>query len=126
MDVNDKDAQRHPVRAAMYSLVLPGLVEVANGLGYCLAVHGSLYRDFDVVAIPWTNEACEPDELVNTMADKFGLLVFDRDNRHQVRSTKKPHGRLAYSIYFERLGLPHPYIDISVMPRMIEEVQLTT
>ena len=41
-------------RAAVYAAALyPDLAEIAREHGYALAVHGSLARDFDLIAVPW-------------------------------------------------------------------------
>jgi len=40
--------------AAFYAVVYPTLRDVAKLHGYALAIHGTMTRDFDLVAIPWT------------------------------------------------------------------------
>jgi hypothetical protein len=93
-------------------------------VGYAIAVHGSLARDLDIVAIPWTEQAVEPLELVKRLSDAVeghlrneitkgpnGEDVF----REGETPVFKPHGRLAWSIHLEYSGL---YVDVSVMPRM--------
>lgn len=40
-----------------YLWELAGIVAVARELGYALAVHGSLARDLDIIACPWTETA---------------------------------------------------------------------
>ena len=94
---------------------LPRIVKVAQDHGYALTVHGTLARDFDFVAVPWTDKAAPAEDLVEAIRVKVGgFLVgprqgdLDRDPKHL------PHGRLAWSIH---LG-GGPYIDLSVMPRM--------
>jgi hypothetical protein len=49
-DVFDKPGARP---AASYALLYPHLVELVRPLGYALALHGSMNRDFDMVAVPW-------------------------------------------------------------------------
>jgi hypothetical protein len=57
------------------------LVAVARRHGYALAVHGSLARDIDLVAIPWIVEADEPEILAEairmTAATLGGLRVLE-------------------------------------------------
>lgn len=31
--------------------------EVARGCGYAIGLHGSMKRDVDLIAVPWTDEA---------------------------------------------------------------------
>ena len=86
---------------------LPGIVKVAKDRGYALTVHGSLARDFDFVAIPWTEEACPAEELAEAIRARCGGIVVDLTN-----PCPKPHGRLAWKFH---LG-GGPYVDLSVMP----------
>jgi hypothetical protein len=86
---------------------LPSLLEAATAHGYALAVHGSLSRDFDFIAVPWAESASDPHELVSALANACGGIPSPK------RPTRKPHGRLAWSIL---LGWG-PYLDVSVMPR---------
>jgi hypothetical protein len=92
-----------------YLWTLPGLVEVARSCGYALAVHGSMKRDLDLVAIPWTDRAVSAEQLVEALRSQAGGAVPNGP-------TEKPHGRRAWSIL---LG-GGPYLDVSVMPRVIE------
>ena len=85
--------------------------ECAREYGYALAVHGSLNRDIDLVAIPWVEGARDPVDLV------YGLASVVQSITNYVDviecETKKPYGRLAWSIYIDRTT----YIDLSVTPR---------
>lgn len=90
----------------------------ARSKGYALAVHGTLRRDVDVVAVPWTDEACDPDELVESIADNFIALglSYEGGKTHMQQSREvKPFGRLAYALPLK--GIPAPYLDMSVAPR---------
>ena len=83
--------------------------------GYCLAMHGSLERDIDLVAVPWV-VCCAPEqELVNHLLAEcervIGFAVFGCDGPFP---RKKPHGRLCWTIHFNGT-----YIDLSVMPKVL-------
>lgn len=99
----------HPpaARAAAKALceaALDGFIEpvrrVARDCGYAIAVHGSLAKDIDLVAIPWTDRACEPDILV----DKIAAVIagqFGRCNPMRGKDngwTQMPHGRQAITL----------------------------
>ncbi len=114
--------------AVTYALLIPQLAEAGREVGYAVAVHGSLARDLDIVAIPWTEEAVSAERLVmHIMAAVDGHLV-NGARRKPVEGkpegewervpgaepTQKPHGRLAWSLHLGHQGL---YLDISVMPR---------
>lgn len=87
---------------------VPLLVAVAKSKGYALTLHGSLSRDFDFVAIPWTEEAVDPEELIAAFRSALGGVRGDK------QANEKPHGRLGWTIFVAR-GV---YCDISVMPRL--------
>lgn len=99
-----KPATTAPVYAAMYH----ELAELARMHGYALAIHGSLSRDFDLIAIPWTDEAGSPEDVINEMTSRFALRNVDA-------GTAKPHGRYAYSL---ACGWGECALDIQFMPRV--------
>lgn len=68
------DRPKAPTGASpvFYLTVLPGLVQVAREHGYALAVHGSLARDLDLIACPWTDDAAPAEYLVETLREKVG------------------------------------------------------
>lgn len=89
----------------------------ARRLGYALLVHGSLARDIDMVAIPWTEDAAAAEELVAALIKTArrhndGVAFLAPGQKLPVR---KPHGRRCWSIFVqEEHGT---YVDLSVMPR---------
>lgn len=110
-------------RQKFESLIGPLRAQAAV-LGYALATHGSLSRDIDIIACPWTPDAVSAEELataiittVQSHNDGIALVLNDGKDEYDERRrnpSKKPHGRLAWSIH---LG-GGPYIDLSVMPRV--------
>jgi hypothetical protein len=105
---------------AAYAVFYPRLCEVARANGYALAIHGTMQRDCDLVAIPWTDEAVDPVALVNALqAESGGCWTHPEwdDIAPNGTPTKKPHGRVAYSVHLTDRGGQGPYFDISVMPR---------
>jgi hypothetical protein len=92
---------------------LVAIREAARALGYAVAVHGSLARDLDLIAIPWTDEAADADTVVIAIAAAvkqctgWGML----DKRE--RWSAKPHGRVATTI----IATAEVHIDLSIMPR---------
>jgi hypothetical protein len=92
--------------------------EAAKANGYALAVHGSLARDIDIIAAPWTEEAVAPDVLMEALrAACEGYLPAD-DSTNEYDHTKrnpapKPYRRLAFKLYPCDGGT---YFDVSVLP----------
>ena len=76
------------------------LTGIANEHGYCLACHGSMASDFDIVLCPWTEEATDADTVVEAIRQHIGgIPPGAREERD--RPTEKPHGRRAYAYYFD-------------------------
>ena len=88
--------------AAMY----PGLCEVFRRHGYALAVHGSLARDLDLVAVPWTEGASEEAEVMEDVMGEYAVTAVGLPEA-------KPHGRRAYSL---SVGFGECAVDLSFMP----------
>lgn len=91
--------------AAMY----PGLAEVCHKHGYALAVHGSLARDFDLIAIPWVKCPSNKMTVIQAMTKEYAItLIGGRE--------EKLHGRVAYTL---ACGFGNCVIDISFMPEKL-------
>ena len=95
---------------ALLEDLLPAMQLCARGAGYALAVHGSLARDIDLLAVPWVEQAVSPEELVRRLcgavAGCMGRCVANG------KPSQKPHGRVAWSlIHSGGCG----YIDLSVV-----------
>lgn len=107
--------RRRLARAAMrhFSRNIELLRQNARNNGYALAVHGTLLRDIDLLAAPWTPEAKSPRQLKESLATLLKALHGGKGVYWSHRRTRKPHGRVAYVIH-----LPDGvYIDLSIMPR---------
>lgn len=97
-----------PVYCAMY----PRLVKIAQTHGWALAVHGSMGRDFDLVAIPWLPECDDPFIVVSSMTEGMDL-------RRVGTVSKREHGRLIFTL---SVGFGECALDLSFMPREMGEV----
>lgn len=105
------DVEHEPVRfphiPAFYGLYFVAMCKTAREFGYALALHGSMQRDCDIIAVPWTDAAIGSDELIAVLLERHGLLLGAGGK------TQKPHGRIAVPLMMGG----HFYFDISVMPR---------
>lgn len=88
-----------------YAALYPTLREVARRHGYALALHGSLIRDLDLVAIPWVQEASSADVLVAAIVDAAGGFTVGTP-------VVKPHGRVGLTI---ALGGAGGFVDLSII-----------
>ena len=80
--------------------------------GYALMMHGSFTRDLDLLAVPWTDRASEPEHLIQRIAAATKLKIIDK------APSEKPHGRLAWTLIFPAFGDPR-FVDLSAMPRAL-------
>jgi hypothetical protein len=117
----DHDSRPH------YERLIGPLRDRARELGYALAVHGTLKRDIDLIACPWTDAAVDARTLAEALRgvaaelnDGKADLAWREDCREWWEDGKpgdKPHGRLCWMFH---LGCG-PYIDLSVMPRLASQ-----
>ena len=105
---------KEPTFAPAYVGLFPILSEVAQKHGYALAVHGSVSRDFDLVAVPWIKDASEAAALMIAIANQIHISMGGRQGNMVPLSTpeQKPHGRLSWAMPISCGAM----IDLSVMP----------
>lgn len=119
--------EKHELESA-YRKILPGLSKIANQCGYALAVHGSMQRDLDLVAVPWVKKAMKAESLVIMLQEHiFGYSYTRAFWKKDAHSDPKPHGRKAYTIHLANLSdefkgtsfgsqQRHAWIDLSISP----------
>lgn len=106
---------------SFYAVTYAELRVAVRPLGYALGLHGSLRKDLDLIAIPWTEDAADEKSLVDVVCKTAGGLVLKKDKDDSFGL--KPHGRHAYTIILGGCSAMLPpdefatYIDLSVMPR---------
>lgn len=81
---------------------------LAREVGYAVGVHGSLKRDCDLIAAPWTDEAVSATAFIGHMVKGLAASVVGVN-------TAKPHGRMAVTLQLDGWFKP---IDLSVMPSL--------
>lgn len=97
-------------RAALYAALWEDIRNAALDCGWAVALHGSLSRDMDIMAMPWVEDCTDADTMIDTIISRcFGDNLIAEYGRKKV--TDKPHGRISYvvPIYGDI------YLDISVM-----------
>ncbi|WP_018456787.1 hypothetical protein [Bradyrhizobium sp. WSM4349] len=97
---------------SLLEAILPAVRLTARHHGYAVAVHGSLSRDIDLIAVAWReHNVSDPDELVRAICGAIAGVT--GSCLRQADSTKKPHGRVAFTlIHGGFIG----EIDLSVIP----------
>jgi hypothetical protein len=104
--------QLQPNYAPVYAVALyPQLAKIFQKHGYALAVHGSLVRDFDIIAVPWQERLSSPEEIIKEITDCYVI--------HQVGEPEtKRYDRVAYTI---SVGFGECALDLSFFPSVISE-----
>lgn len=97
-----KPANRAPVYAAC---CYPELAELCREKGYALAIHGSLARDFDLVAIPWRDEVSSEAELLEAIQKTFAITKI-------LGPETKEYGRVVYTLCW----MGEAFMDFSFFP----------
>lgn len=99
-----------------YQKVLPKIQATGKECGYAIAVHGSMRRDLDLIAVPWVSEYKSPD----TLAHQIQLVASGISEPVQRQWEHKPNGRIATSFpicifegNYTTPGLGH--VDLSVV-----------
>ena len=94
----------------------PKLADVFRKHGYALAVHGSLASDFDLIAVPWTEEAADPQVVIDECMTRFAFTKVPDGYRGEL----KPHGRLAFRVPF---SFDACSMNVSFTPRLPKETE---
>lgn len=111
------DAVQGAANRALLELIIGPVRIAAKHVGYAVAVHGSLNRDIDLIAVPWIDAAGSPEDLVSAVCGA-AAGVTGSCMKHGKEFTVKPHGRIAATLLVY-CGQKHMEIDISIMPRSV-------
>lgn len=95
-----------------YLKLIPPIREVARRAGYAIGVHGSLERDLDLIAAPWTDKAVTRETLLRRIKR---VLPVHNSTKFEPWE-KKPHGRRAIAIVlaYRKPDRSLAYVDLSV------------
>ncbi len=93
--------------APFWVFLYPSLAEIARKHGYALAIHGSVGRDFDLIAVPWTEQPGDPSCVIRDIHETYAVA-------NVLGPYKKLHGRLVWSISI--VGSGEVFLDLSFMP----------
>lgn len=104
----------------IYEGLIPTIKRIARRCGYAAAIHGTLTRDCDVLAAPWTKQAVLPVTLAARLHAAICRYPLSASSFRRQKTSEKPHGRIAYVLYvgcYYRGKKCHAlYVDLSVMP----------
>lgn len=106
--MSDIQKKPDPNYGAVYAAAMyPEIAAIGRKHGYAVAVHGSLARDLDLIAIPWVDECGDPQDVIDEILRAYAVeLIGDVG--------QKPHGRIAFTL---SCGWGHCAIDMQFMPK---------
>lgn len=81
----------------------------ARECGYSVGLHGSMVRDCDMIAAPWTEEATDAETLIDTICAAINAI-------RACKAEPKPHGRIGICLQIDGW---FKLIDLSIMPRIV-------
>ncbi len=95
-----------------YAHCFNGLQAIARNLGYNLVLHGSMNRDLDLIAIPWSDNPQTHLSLLLAFCEYLGVPVLtNTDGAYDFMHSVLPGGRNSYVINLNRGGRFNGYVD---------------
>lgn len=110
-------------KPVFYANCYQQLKEIALKYGYNLLVHGSMNRDFDLVALPWEQDLKSHLEMLDEFVEYLGGHIMPENDAYRRAFAETHHGRMRYVINLNRGGKetnyedPQWYLDISIYIR---------
>ena len=96
---------KQPNYAPVYAALYPDFAQIFRKHGYALMIHGTLARDFDLMAIVWVAKPSSIDTVLSELIETFSLKQIGEPEL-------KAFGRLAYTI---SIGHGECSIDLSFL-----------
>lgn len=93
---------KKPNYAPVYASLYPELCKTFRKNGYALAIHGSMARDFDLIAVKWIDNATTKEKVIKEITDKFAISIVGKPEKRGVRN-----------IYTLSFGFGECFIDLS-------------
>lgn len=104
--MKDRESVTTNGRAVFYAAMWNDFRQAAMDKGWALALHGSLASDMDIMAMPWTEDACAPLDMA--LAIK---RCFDKPKEITITETPMPNNRMVYTLSI----WSDFYLDINVI-----------
>lgn len=101
-----------------YSEILPVIRIVAKRAGYAIAVHGSMTRDFDLVAVPWTKHFLKPETLlmrIEAAICEHRFIGSIKRLREIARAEKRINTHANVGVGFVLMTGANTYLDLLVI-----------
>ncbi len=80
-------------RAVFYAAMWNDFRQAALDKGWALGLHGSLASDMDIMAMPWTEKAVHPLEMILALKK-----CFDKPSKIHITETPMHNNRMVYTL----------------------------
>lgn len=133
MEDTNKPAKPVKARPAFYAHCYQALQQIARDLGYNLLLHGSMDRDMDLVAVPWSDTPESHTELLQAFNMHINGVTKSTQSGNPYSIAEAcychsvlPGGRDSYVIDLNRGGRfngyldEQYYLDISITPLVLK------
>lgn len=114
----DRECLSEHGRAAFYAAIWDDLRNAAFDCGWALGLHGSLAKDMDIMAMPWTEEAKPVEDMIQSLINCFTPNPFEDLNKQP--HYNKPNNRVVYTIRIWK----DLYLDVNIIQLKDERVEL--
>lgn len=102
---------------AFYMSRLPAIREAAKLCGYAIGLHGSTRRDLDLIAMPWSGNWANHNDLaiaVQTAACGFAMTKYQWETKHNLRiATCFP---ICWTEWNGMISAGHIDLSVAVLP----------
>ena len=102
----DRESVTTNGRAVFYAAMWNDLRQAALDKGWALALHGSLANDMDIMAMPWTEDASHPLDMIVALKK-----CFDKPKQIDLHETPMHNNRIVYTLSI----WADFYLDINVI-----------
>lgn len=99
----------------VYACILENLRRIAANCGYALAVHGSLVRDLDLIAVRWNLNYEHPDYLCKAFLEELSKYSFGEEIDRNFVEITKPEIRYVNQYHYSIPIISDWYIDLTVI-----------
>lgn len=99
----------------VYACILENLRRIAANCGYALAVHGSLVRDLDLIAVRWNLNYEHPDYLCKAFLEELSKYSFGEEIERNFVEITKPEIRYVNQYHYSIPITSDWYIDLTVI-----------
>lgn len=114
MTKTKKEINYNP-KPMFYACVLESLRKIAANCGYALAIHGSLAKDMDLIAVRWADNYEHPDYLCKMFLEELSKWTFGDLIQGRFEEISKPEIRYLNQYHYAIPIFSDWFLDLTVI-----------